>query len=85
MSYRVTLLPVAERQFDHLPRPVQQRVRDRLLALAENPRPPGATALQGVGGLRVRVGDYRILYKVRDDTSDVIVERIAHRREAYRR
>ena len=49
------------------------------------PRPHGAKALRGEPGLlRVRVGDYRVIYTVEDNILLVLVVRIAHRREAYR-
>lgn len=51
--------------------------------LAQDPRPPGARALQGRPGLRVRVGDYRILYTVDDDVLLVVVVRLGHRRDVY--
>jgi mRNA interferase RelE/StbE len=53
--------------------------------LAEDPRPPGARALQGRPGLRVRVGDYRIIYTVEDDVLLVVVVRLGHRRDVYER
>ena len=34
---------------------------------------------------RLRLGDNRVLYKVRDDELVVLVVRVAHRREAFRR
>ena len=45
------------------------------------------SALKGhLRGLRrLRVGDHRVLYEVRDDELIVLVVRIAHRREVYRR
>jgi mRNA interferase RelE/StbE len=33
---------------------------------------------------RVRVGDYRVIYQIDDQTQEVIVLHTAHRREAYR-
>jgi mRNA interferase RelE/StbE len=85
MAYRLVFRPAAERAFDGLARVVQERIRPRLDALTDNPRPPGAVALQGRGGLlRIRVGDYRIIYAVQDDDGTIVVERIAHRREIYR-
>jgi mRNA interferase RelE/StbE len=33
---------------------------------------------------RVRIGDYRVIYQIDDQVQEVIVLRIAHRREAYR-
>lgn len=53
--------------------------------LARIPRPPGARALAGRPGLRVRVGDYRIIYTVIDDVLLVVVVTLGHRREVYER
>jgi len=39
--------------------------------------------LQGRPGLRVRVGDYRIIYAVEDDVLLVVVVRLGHRRDVY--
>ncbi|MEO8829963.1 type II toxin-antitoxin system RelE/ParE family toxin [Lapillicoccus sp.] len=47
------------------------------------PRPPGARALQGRPGRRVRVGDYRIIYTFGDDVLVVVVVRLGHRRDVY--
>ena len=42
-------------------------------------------ALQGEKGLiRIRVGDYRVIYTVRDEVLLVIVVKVGHRREVYR-
>jgi mRNA interferase RelE/StbE len=44
------------------------------------------TALQGEPGLlRIRVGDYRIIYSIRDDVLTVVVVTVGHRREVYQR
>ena len=62
-----------------------KRVDTRILALAENPRPPGVEKLVGPESFyRVRVGDYRIIYQIEDDRFIVLVIRIRHRREVYR-
>ncbi len=62
-----------------------KRVDARILALADDPYPRAATKLEGARGfLRVRVGDYRILYTVEADRLVVLVVRIGHRREIYR-
>jgi mRNA interferase RelE/StbE len=54
--------------------------------LAEEPRPPAAAQL--VGGAdewRVRTGDYRIVYEIRDGELLVLVLAVGHRQEIYRR
>lgn len=54
-------------------------------ALATDPRPPGARALKGHRPyLRVRSGDYRVIYAVDDATRVVRVVVVGHRREVYR-
>jgi mRNA interferase RelE/StbE len=56
-----------------------------IASLAQNPRPPAARALQGRPGLRVRVGDYRVIYTVADDVLLVVVVTLGHRRNVYDR
>jgi len=86
LIYQVTLSPAAYRQLNDLPKPDQRRIQERIERLSTNPRPPTAKAIQGGHGiLRIRVGDYRIIYKVEDDLLVVLVIRIGHRREVYRR
>jgi len=54
-------------------------------ALAINPRPKGVKKLTGLDSLyRIRTGDYRIVYQVRDDRLIVLVVRIGHRKDVYR-
>lgn len=64
------------------------RLRLRILKaafrLADDPYPPGAKRLVGKGGLRIRVGDYRIVYEVYDSRLLVLVVQVGHRREIYR-
>jgi mRNA interferase RelE/StbE len=86
VAHRVEFLSSAARAFGKLTSDVQRRLRPHIDALAENPRPPGAKALQGTerGYLRIRVGDYRVVYRVEDDRLLVVVVRISHRKEVYR-
>lgn len=54
-------------------------------ALASDPRPPGVSAIKGHRPyLRVRTGDYRVIYAVDDADRIVTVARVQHRREVYR-
>lgn len=85
MAYAVEISPGAEREFRKLDHETQRRLRPRIEALASEPRPAGAKKLKGREDLwRIRAGDYRIVYEVRDRILVVLVVRIAHRREVYR-
>jgi len=84
-KYRVEITPAAQRELSKLPKNVQKRVDERIQALAENPRPPGSKKLEGEDGFhRIRVGDYRIVYQIKDKVLLVLVIRIGNRREVYR-
>jgi mRNA interferase RelE/StbE len=83
--YAVELLPSAAKALSRLDRSVQFRIARRIDRLANDPR-PGAFKLSGNHDVwRVRMGDYRILYRIEDDRLVVLVIRIGHRREVYRR
>lgn len=84
-GYRIELRPAAVGALRKLDPPVRRRIQGAISLLAENPRPPAARALQGRPGLRVRVGDHRILYTVEDDVLVVVVIALGHRREVYDR
>ncbi len=84
-EYRIELRPAAVRALRKLDPPVSHRLQGAIALLAQDPRPPAARALQGRPGLRVRVGDYRIIHTVADDIVLVVVVTLGHRREVYDR
>ena len=85
-AYRVELRPAASRALKKIKdRVVLRRIAHAIEGLEHAPRPAGATAVQGGDGvLRIRVGDYRILYTIDDDVLLVLVITLGHRREVYR-
>jgi mRNA interferase RelE/StbE len=69
-----------------LDKPVLRRVDRAIQSLATNPRPLGSKALQGEDGLtRLRVGDWRVVYRIYDQRLVVIVVRVGHRSDVYAR
>jgi mRNA interferase RelE/StbE len=82
--YTVIFAPGAGREFRNLSQDVQERIRVKLGELAHNPRPRDSKKLKGFKGrYRVRVGDWRIIYKIEDNILIVTVTRVAHRSQAY--
>jgi mRNA interferase RelE/StbE len=80
----IFLAPAAEQQLYGLVKPLRKLFVKRLLALRISPRPPGARKLEGLDHLyRVREGDYRILYVIREN--DLIVLAIKSASRADRR
>ena len=68
-----------------LDKPTARCLADAIGALANDPRPSGCIQLKGGDGeLRIRVGDYRVIYDVQADELAILVLRVEHRREVYR-
>jgi mRNA interferase RelE/StbE len=85
MPYSIRFTPHARRDFSALDRTVQQRLQRHMDRLAENPFPQGAKKLHAEEPYyRIRVGDYRVIYKVEAHQLVIIVVRIGHRRGVYR-
>jgi mRNA interferase RelE/StbE len=84
LTWRLELGRRAEKELASLPDAIMQRILDRLQKLAENPHGPGTKKLQGGGGYRLRVGDYRVLYDVFLQERVIAVYAVGHRRDVYR-
>ena len=85
VSYSIRIRGSARREIAQLPREAKERVIAAIDALGEQPL-AGSPLKGGLRGLRrQRVGDYRILYELLDDELVILVVRVAHRRESYRR
>lgn len=94
MIYRIVFLPRAEKEFKKLPAIIKEKITNALEHLAKNPllgKPRSCT--QGRGkplkaeykGLHSdRVGDYRIVYKILQEKTLIVIFKIGHRREVYR-
>jgi mRNA interferase RelE/StbE len=64
---------------------MRDRINEKILELAENPRPSGVIKLEGSNDTyRIRVGSYRVLYDIFDDVLIISVVRVGHRREVYK-
>ena len=84
MTYRVEVAPAALRQLRKLDQQARRRIQAAIELLAEQPRPSGAKKLVGgEGEWRVRTGDHRVVYEIRDDMLLVLVIAVGHRRDIY--
>jgi len=83
-SYSLLLKPSAVKELEALPLAQRRRVVTRIRGLAAEPRPHGVEKLSGEEKYRVRQGNYRVLYTIDDTKHEVVVVKIAHRRDVYR-
>jgi mRNA interferase RelE/StbE len=83
--YAMDVRPRARRSLRQLDPSVRKAITQVIDGLAADPRPAGVAALTGHRPyLRVRSGDYRVIYSVDDRARVVTVAAAGHRREIYR-
>ncbi len=85
MPYQIEVSSMASRQLRKFSRAVQEIIGRSIDSLAIDPRPDGCVKLTGMRDTyRIREGDYRIIYQVRDQKLLVLILEVANRREVYR-
>jgi mRNA interferase RelE/StbE len=89
MAWKIEFERAAQKELERLDRPVAQRVMKFLyqrVGKLDDPRRIGER-LQGTLSefWKYRVGDYRLICSLEDDRLVVLVLRIGHRREVYKR
>jgi mRNA interferase RelE/StbE len=82
--YSVRILRQAIQDITDLPKDYARIVSRHIDRLADNPRPPDAKKLRGTTDYSLRVGVYRILDDIDGATRTITVNRVKHRRDAYR-
>jgi mRNA interferase RelE/StbE len=86
LKYRIEFKRSAAKVLKKLPKPDRQRIRDKIDSLADNLPDPATTKMKGENPFhRVRAGDYRIIYEIHENTLMILILKIGHRKEVYRR
>jgi len=84
-NFSVTFARSARKELEALDSGIVVRVLRRIESLAFEPRPVGCRKIRGETNLwRIRVGDHRVVYSVRDREQVVDIVAVRHRSEAYR-
>lgn len=82
--YVLKILPAAQKDLDRLHAKIFDKIKNEIISLSDNPRPYGALKLTNEDGYRIRIGDYRVLYRIDEKIKGIFIYRIKDRKEAYR-
>jgi len=84
--YKISYSKEAEKSLLRMPRNTAKLIREKLEAIAANPYADHSNAkkLQGREGYRLRIGDWRVVYKVQNEQLIIIVMKVASRGEVYK-
>ena len=85
-KYGIEIKKSAVKSITSLPSSIKKRLWEAIEELAENPRPDRCRKISGLetNRYRIRVGDYRVIYRIYDDILLILIVRVGHRREIYR-
>ncbi|MDD4967858.1 MAG: type II toxin-antitoxin system RelE/ParE family toxin [Paludibacter sp.] len=82
--YKVVLTKSAEKELIKVPKVYSKNIIKHLKDLINNPRPIGCKKLSGYDNIyRIRIGMYRIVYRIEDDILYIEVIKIGHRKNVY--
>jgi mRNA interferase RelE/StbE len=82
--YTIVFSRSAAKEMHRLDGSLRHRIKMSVDDLRNDPFPPNAKKLHGQPYHRIRVGDYRIVYQVRNNELIIIVIRVQHRKDVYR-
>ena len=85
VNYKIQIKSSAKKELAKLPKKDLQKVVNKILSLSSNPRPAGCEKLSTEEKYRLRQGNYRIIYSVEDKQVVVVVVKIGHRKDVYRK
>ena len=86
MLYSVEFRPAVLKTLKRLPKKDLRRIRKRIDDLAENLPDTATTKMKGNNSFhKIRAGDYRIIYEIHDDRLVILVVKIGHRKDVYKR
>lgn len=86
MTYQVEYRPGVLKSLKKLPKSDHGRILDKIDVMAENLPDPSTTKMRGNNNFhKIRIGNYRVIYEIHDDVLVILVFKIGHRKDVYKR
>ncbi len=85
LMLKLSISKQAQKFLDDLPPKQFRQVVKKVFALMENPTPHDSKELKGYPFLRNDIGEYRIVYDVKEDVLRIIVARKRNDSEVYKK
>jgi mRNA interferase RelE/StbE len=84
-NYRITFKKSVAKDLKALPKSDIAKIISKIDTLAGDPRQHGSVKLSGSELYRIRQGLYRVVYDIRDKELTVLVIKVGHRSDVYKR
>ena len=85
MSYSLLIEKSAQKELGKLAKPERAKIIAAIKGLENNPHPVGSKKLIGRKAWRLRVGNYRVIYEINENSLIILVVKVGHRQGVYSR
>lgn len=86
LTYKLVYKRSVEKDLRDLNKEDRIRIVGKIIALAKEPFPPSCIKLHGSSNIfRIRCGDYRIIYQIQNEELILLIIKVGHRQEVYRK
>lgn len=82
-SYKIEIKSSAAKELKKIPKKDRLRIVAKIKDLSVDPRPLGCQKLSGEDKYRLRQGNYRILYQIKDHVLTVYIVKIGDPKDVY--
>jgi mRNA interferase RelE/StbE len=83
MQYNIVLAETAQRFLNKCDKDLKERIIKKIILLKENPQLGKPLVGRLSGWWSLRIGDYRVIYQVKNNELIIVVIRIGHRKNVY--
>jgi len=83
-KYKLQIKKSAEKELRKIPKKELIKIINKIQNLSEDPHPVGSIKLSNQEKYRLRIGNYRVLYKVEDNILTIFIIKVGHRKDIYR-
>jgi len=86
MGYSIEFRPAVLKSLKRFSKKDLVRIKKKIEEIGRNLPNPNQTKMKGDNPFhRVRTGDYRIIYEVHDDRVVILIVKVGHRKDVYKR
>ena len=83
-KYKLQIKKSAEKELRKIPKKELIKIINKIQNLSEDPHPVGSIKISNQEKYRLRIGNYRVLYKVEDNILTIFIIKVGHRKDIYR-
>lgn len=83
-KYKIFFKKSALKELERVPRTTLQKIVKKIQKLSDNPKPVGSQKLSSYNLYRIRQGDYRVVYFIDNEKSEIQIFKIGHRKDIYK-